>query len=147
MLRQDKVCEAIKREASVIIHNELNDPRLGFVTITKVEISVDLRYAKIFFSVLGKEEERKKTKDALESASGFIRKLVAQRIGLRFAPEIMFREDNSVEYSVRIQQVLEKIKELEKNKPDIKPKEAVKAKTRKRGKVEPKKGSRLRKKK
>ncbi|MCK9604002.1 MAG: 30S ribosome-binding factor RbfA [Candidatus Omnitrophica bacterium] len=115
MSRQDRVKEAIRREVSLILHDELKDPRLGFVTITDVELTPDLRYAKIFFSVLGKEEDYKKTQIALNSALGFIRKLLAERINLRFAPEIIFREDHSSEYSVRIEEVLNQLKE--KNEP------------------------------
>ncbi|OGX16887.1 MAG: ribosome-binding factor A [Omnitrophica WOR_2 bacterium RBG_13_44_8b] len=112
MSRHDRITEAIKQEVSLIIHDELKDPRLGFVTITNVELTKDYRQAKILFSVLGKEEEHKKTQEALDSAMGFIRKLVAGRLNLRFAPEIIFREDRSSEYSVRIQEVLDEIKEL-----------------------------------
>ncbi len=112
MSRHDKVKETIKKEVSNIIHDELNDPRLGFITVTDVELSKDMRYAKVFFSVLGKDEDYRKSKQALDSALGFIRKLVAQRIRLRFAPEISFREDRSGEYSIHIQQVLDEIKEL-----------------------------------
>ncbi len=116
--RQDRVAEAIRQEASVIIHDKLKDPRIGFVTITNVEVTPDLRYAKIFFSVLGNEEAYKKTKDALDCAAGYVRKLVAQRLNLRFAPEIAFYEDRSTEYSVRIEEVLNEIKEIdEENKP------------------------------
>jgi len=118
MSRLDKVAEAIRQEASTIIHDKLKDPRLGFVTITNVEVTPDLRYAKIFFSVLGNEEARNKTKEALDSALGFVRKLVAERLNLRFAPEIAFYEDRSTEYSVRIEEVLNEIKELDgENKP------------------------------
>lgn len=118
MSRQDKVAEAIRQEASVIIHDKLKDPRLGFVTITRVEVTPNLRYAKILFSVLGGDEAYKKTKEALDSAVGFVRKLVAQRLNLRFAPEIAFYEDRSTEYSVRIEEVLNEIKEIdEENKP------------------------------
>ncbi|MCX5695560.1 MAG: 30S ribosome-binding factor RbfA [Candidatus Omnitrophica bacterium] len=118
MSRQDKVAEAIRQEASVIIHDKLKDPRLGFVTITSVEVTPNLRYAKILFSVLGSDEAYKKTKEALDSAVGFVRKLVAQRLNLRFAPEIAFYEDRSTEYSVRIEEVLNEIKEIdEENKP------------------------------
>lgn len=116
MSRQDRVREAIKKEASIIIHDELKDPRLGFVTITDVELTHDLRYAQIFFSVLGKEEDHKKTKEALDSALGFIRKLIAQRIKLRFAPEIAFKEDRSTEYGVKIEEVLNEIKQMEADK-------------------------------
>jgi ribosome-binding factor A len=116
MSRKEKVQDAIQKEVCSIIQNELKDPRLGFVTITGVEMTQDLRYAKIFYSVLGKDEEHKKSQKALDSALGFIRRLIAERIQLRFAPEIVFREDKSGEYSVRIQEVLDEIKELEKPK-------------------------------
>lgn len=116
MPRYEKVAEAIRKEVSLIVHDELKDPRLGFITITRVELTQDLRYAKIFFSVLGSEEDYKKTKAALDSALGFIRRLVAERIKLRFAPEIIFRQDRSSEYSMRIQEVLEEIKELNEPK-------------------------------
>lgn len=116
MSRQDKVAEAIRKEVSIILHDKLKDPRLGFVTITRVELSHDLRIAKVFYSVLGREEEISRTREALDSGLGFIRKLVAERVSLRFAPEIIFREDRTSEYSVRIQQVLDEIKELNEPK-------------------------------
>ncbi len=111
MSRQERVAQALKEEVSSIIHYELNDPRLGFVTITRVELTQDMRNAKIFFSVLGDAQAYKKTAEALNSALGFIRRLIAQRMRLRLAPEIIFKEDRSTEYSVRIQEVLDKIKE------------------------------------
>ncbi|MFA5287483.1 MAG: 30S ribosome-binding factor RbfA [Candidatus Omnitrophota bacterium] len=121
MSRQEKIAEAIRQEASVIIHDKLNDPRLGFVTITNVEITHDLRFAKIFFSVLGNEVAYKKTKAALNSSLGFVRKLIAQRLALRFAPEIAFYDDRSTEYSVRIEEVLNELKE---NNEEGKPKKS-----------------------
>ena len=136
MARHEKVASAIQREVSSIIHDELKDPRLGFVTITGAQLTPDLRYCKIFFSVLGKAEDYAKTKRALDSALGYIRKLVGQRILLRLVPELSFYEDKSGEYSVRIQQVLDEIKELEAT-----------TKVRKEAKGEPKKSSRVRKKK
>ncbi len=116
MSRRDRVTEAIRKEISMILHSELKDPRLGFLTISKVELTQDLRSAKVFFSVLGKEEDYKKTRQALDSALGFIRKLIAERINLRLAPEIIFKEDRSSEYSVRIQEVLDELKELNEPK-------------------------------
>ena len=113
MSRREKVQDAIQKEVSNILANELKDPRLGFVTVTGVEISPDLRYAKVFYSVLGKEEDHKKSQEALDSALKFIRKLVAERIQLRFAPEIVFKEDKSSEYSSRIQEVLDEIKQID----------------------------------
>lgn len=112
MPRYERVEEAIKKEVSAIIHDELKDPRVGFVTITRVKLSKDLRNAEIFYSVLGKEDAHKKTKLALDSALGYIRSLVAQRINMRFAAELMFKEDHSSEYSVRIEEILNQIKDL-----------------------------------
>ena len=140
MSRQERVAEAIKKEVSLIIHDELKDPRIGFVTIVRVEVTPDLRYAKVLFSVLGNEEQYEKTQAALDSAQGFVRKLVSERINLRLSPEIIFRPDRSAEYSVRILKALEEIKELEK------PEKVEKPKTRKRVAREPKKSSRVRKK-
>jgi len=116
MARIDRVTESIRKEISLILHDELKDPRLGFVTVTRVEMTQDLRSAKVSFSVLGNEEDYKKTKEALDCAMGFIRRLIAQRINLRLAPEIIFREDRSCEHSVRIQEVLDQIKELNEPK-------------------------------
>lgn len=116
MSRHDRVEAAIKREVSMIIHDRLKDPRTGFVTVTGVELSQDLRHAKIFYSVLGSQEQKDKTRLALDSALGFIRKQVSEAINLKFAPEIIFRPDTSSEYSARIQEVLNEIKELE-NEP------------------------------
>ena len=144
MARYEKVAEAIKEEVSNIIHDELKDPRLGFITVTRAELTHDLRCAKIFFSVLGSEEEQAKSKKALDSAVGFIRRLIAQRIQLRFAPEISFKEDKSGEYSIGIQQVLDEIKELNQPRPSS---DAVGGQeSKKGGRVEPKKNNRLPKK-
>ena len=146
MARRDKVAEAIREEVSLILHEKLKDPRLGFVTITAVEVADDLKNAKIFYSVLGNEEDCAKTQEALDSALGFIRKLISERINLKFAPVIIFRQDHSSEYSVRIQEVLEEVKKLEKAQEDEQPENPPENK-RKEKKVEPKKSSRNNKKK
>lgn len=125
MSRRERVEEAIKKEVSLIIHDELKDPRVGFITIARVELTKDLRSAKIFYSVLGKEEEHTKTKLALDSALGFIRSLVAQRINLRIAPELMFKEDHSTEYSVRIEEVLNQIKETNEPEKDLRKRKKI----------------------
>jgi len=111
MYRPDKVAKAIKREVSNIIQVELKDPRIGFVTVTNVEITSDLRFAKIYFSTLGTRQEEKKNLDVLNCASGYIKRLIAQRIKLRFIPEIVFKVDRSAEYSIHIQEELDKIHE------------------------------------
>jgi len=146
MARRDKVAEAIREEASLILHDKLKDPRVGFVTITGVDVADDLRNATIFYSVLGNEEDYAKTQEALDSALGFIRKMISERINLKFAPEIIFKQDQSIEYSVRIQEVLEEVKQLEPAKESEQSEEAPEEE-RKEKKVEPKKSSRTNKKK
>lgn len=145
MSRQEKVAKAIKQEVSIILHDELKDPRLGFVTVTGAEVTADLRQAKVFFSVLGQDEDYKKTKEALDSALGFIRRLIAQRIRLRFAPEIIFREDRSSEYSIHIQEVLDEINKL--GGPRLPLERGAGAKIRKEKRSGPKKSHRMHKKK
>lgn len=112
MSRAERVAQALKKEVGSIIHDELKDPRIGFVTVTRVELTQDLQYAKIFFSVLGTEKEQLDSKQALESAVGFIKRQIGRRIKLRLVPEIRFIQDKSGEYSIHIQQELDKIKEL-----------------------------------
>lgn len=111
MSRVDKVAEEIRREASKIVQEELRDPRLGFTTITRVELTPDLRFARIFFSVYGHEKQWEDTLDALESASGFIRRELGHRLALRFVPEVVFKSDHSAEHSIRIEQELEAIQQ------------------------------------
>lgn len=115
-VRITRVAEQMKKEIAAIIEHQVKDPRIGFITITNVELSNDLRHAKIFFSSLGNEEQQKKSLEGLENAKGFIRKEVAQRIQLRYAPEILFRIDNSIEHGVKISQILSKIKSDEAEK-------------------------------
>ena len=95
MSRADRVAEEIKHEVGNILLEEVRDPRLGFTTITRVELTPDLRFARIFFSVYGDEKQWKDTQDALEHAAGFIRRVLGQRLNLRFVPEIVFKIDHS----------------------------------------------------
>ncbi|MFH1692636.1 MAG: 30S ribosome-binding factor RbfA [Candidatus Omnitrophota bacterium] len=111
--RVDKVAHQIKREVSLIIQDELRDPRLGFITITRAEITPDLRFARVFFSVYGNEEQWKQTHEGLEHASGFIRRELGHRLKLRLVPEVVFHEDHSAEYTISIEQRFEEIKNLD----------------------------------
>ena len=117
MSRAEKVAEEIRREVSLIVQEDLRDPRLGFVTITRTELTPDLRFARIFFSVYGDESQWKFTQEGLDHAAGFIRRLIGERLGLRYVPEIAFNKDHSSEYSILIEQQIEKIKE-EKSKEE-----------------------------
>ena len=96
----------MKQEISQIILQELKDPRSGFVTVTKVEMTGDLREAKIFVSIMGKDEALKDTLQGLKSSLGFIRREIGKRIRLRFTPEISFALDNSLAYISHIQELL-----------------------------------------
>lgn len=109
-MRTIRVAEQMKKEIAAIVEQDIKDPRIGFITITNVEISNDLRHAKVFFSSLEKEEQQKKSLAGLENAKGFIRKEIASRMQLRYAPEIVFRIDNSIEHGVKISQILSEIK-------------------------------------
>ena len=108
--RSERVAEAIRKEISQIIHNELKDPRIGFITITRVEVTDDLRYAWVYFSILGTTGDRRKTLEGLNHAAGFLRSQIGQRLRLRFTPELRFKFDRSIEYSAHIAEVLEKLK-------------------------------------
>jgi ribosome-binding factor A len=111
--RQEKVEELLKVEISDIIQRELKDPRVGFITVTDVEITPDLRHARVFVSVLGDESQQKASMKALKSASGFIRGELGKRIRMRVTPEIEFRVDESIERGARIFELLQQIKKDE----------------------------------
>ena len=117
MARIEKINRALKEEISRIIQREVKDPRLGFVTVTHVEVSRDLQHAKVYFSVLGDLKKIKEVQQGLNSARGFIRKLIGQNIQMRYTPEINFIYDKSIEYSVRIEETIERIKDELKGRP------------------------------
>src|SRR4051794_9610599 len=94
-----------------MLQRELKDPRIGFTTVTSVDMSSDLKYARIYVSVMGTPEEQQATMDALTSGRGFIRRELASRLALRFAPEIQFRLDTSAEYSDNISRLLSELRE------------------------------------
>jgi ribosome-binding factor A len=109
-LRAEKVQEFIKQELSKIILTELKDPRIGFITVTRVEVTGDLQRAKVFISLMGSDEEKAATWQALQRAVGFLRSEIGKRINLRFAPELSLHLDETLDYSARIQELLIKIK-------------------------------------
>ena len=105
-LRIEKLQELIKQEMSKMLLREIKDPRIGFVTVTDVEMTGDLREAKIYVSVMGDEKKVKDSLKGLQSALGFIRREIGKRIRLRFTPEISFALDTSLDYSEHIQKIL-----------------------------------------
>jgi len=111
MARMDKINQLMKREISNIIQQEFQDPRLMFVTIISVDVSPDLRNAIINYSVLGDDKQIQAVSKTLSSLSGYIRKLIGQRIRLRYTPKISFVYDKSIEYSIRIEKTLNELKD------------------------------------
>lgn len=109
MDRMDKINQRMKREIGEIILKELTDPRLEFVTITKVDVTRDLHLARVHFSVLGDSLKAQKAQEGLDSARGYIRKLIGSRVRLRYTPEIQFFHDQSLEFSARIETALQEI--------------------------------------
>ncbi len=108
--RPERVQEALRQEISKIVQNEIKDPRIGFITITKVDLTKDLRYAKVYFSVLGEMKDKGLALKGLNSAKGYIKNLVAERIKLRFVPEVIFKIDDSLEHTKEIYDLLNRIK-------------------------------------
>ena len=114
--RQAKVQQLIKHEISDIITREFKDPRIGFVTITDVEVTGDMRHARVFISVLGNEEDKKRNIKILTNASHFIRGSLAKRMEMKNTPEIEFKLDTTADQGIRIMELLEQVKREENNK-------------------------------
>ena len=106
-VRPERVAEQIRVEIAGILQRDLKDPRVGLATCTRVQLSRDLKVAKIYISVLGASDEQKRTMAVLEGASGFVRRLLGQRLGLRVSPEVRFLFDPAVEYGIRLERLLE----------------------------------------
>lgn len=111
--RIERVNQLVKEEISALLQRELKDPRIGFVTVTDVEVSRDLNQAKVYVSILGSEEEWKATLAALESAKGFIRHWLRQHLRLRVIPSLLFRPDRSIAHAAHIQGLLADLKARE----------------------------------
>ncbi len=109
--RLDRVNQLVKEEISHLLQRELKDPRLGFVTVTEVAVSKDLRSGKVYVSVLGTEEQWRASLAALQSARGFIRNWLAPRLRLRAVPELTFHPDRSMAHAAHIQSVIEQLRQ------------------------------------
>ncbi|GAB3067078.1 30S ribosome-binding factor RbfA [Virgibacillus ainsalahensis] len=105
-LRANRVAEQMKKEMGEILTLKIKDPRVGFVTVTDVEVTGDLQQAKVFISVLGDEKQKQDTLLGLAKAKGFIRSEIGSRIRLRKTPELMFEFDEAHAYGNRIETIL-----------------------------------------
>lgn len=107
--RAARIADVIQQELAGLIRNELKDPRIGFVSIVKVDVSGDIRHAKVYVSVMGDESAQKETLKALQSASGFLRNEVGRALQIRYTPELHFALDESIAHGSRIAQLLVQI--------------------------------------
>ena len=114
--RQEKLGELMTADLSELIRTRLKDPRVGFASITRVEVSGDLRHAKVFVSVMGTPEEQKETMNGLRNASGFLRHELASRLTLRYMPELSFKLDTSIEEGARILSLINQVEQEDRAK-------------------------------
>jgi ribosome-binding factor A len=107
--RMSRVGEEIKKELSVLLQRSLKDPRIGFVTVTDVEVTSDLQLAKVFVSIFGDDEQRKASLAGLQKAKGYLRTEIGRRVKLRHVPDFVFKLDESIDYGNRIESILREI--------------------------------------
>ena len=111
-IKNTRVNAEVQRELSHIIHEEIKDPRIHPMTsVVSVEVTPDLKFCKAYISVLGDEQAQRDTLAGLQSAEGFIRRLLAQTVNLRNTPEIQFISDQSIEYGVRMSKLIDEVNE------------------------------------
>jgi ribosome-binding factor A len=120
--RSEQLEKYLKREINKVIYREINDPRIKFITITKIQVSSDLKYAKIFVSTFNDNDEdrQKLALEGLEHATKFIRGEIGKDLKLRFIPEIIFKIDKDIEYQYKLQKIISEIhkKQLDTKKDE-----------------------------
>ena len=107
--RTERLAEEVREEVALLIASELKDPRIGFVTVTRVEVTPDLRTARIYVGVLGTEKQREASLTGLRQAAGFLRRALGQSLRLRYTPELVFQYDEGLEASDRVAKLLAEI--------------------------------------
>lgn len=113
--RSYRVGELIHKNISEIISRGLKDPRIGFVTITAVDVTSDLRYARVYYTVIGSEKEKTESGIGIDKATPYIRRQLASKMTIRHTPELTFVYDESIEYGNRIDSILKDIKDESDN--------------------------------
>jgi ribosome-binding factor A len=104
--RSQRIQELLLEEISKLLQSGLKDPRIGFTTLTRVEVSDNLKHAKIFISVMGSDQEKSETFEALKSAKGFIRNSLGKNLYLRYLPELEFKKDENAEHVEKITRII-----------------------------------------
>jgi ribosome-binding factor A len=109
--RPQRLALQIQQEVSLMLSRDMKDRRVGFVTVTGVQLTPDLRHARIFISMMGSESEKKESLEALNHATGWVRHELGQRIRMKFLPEVVFQFDTSQEYGEHIDRLIDEIHE------------------------------------
>ena len=115
-VRQKKVADKVQQLVSLVIDRKIKDPDKGFVTITHVKMSPDLRIASVYFTVFGDENETERSLEALNRAKNFIRNEIASELKMRFVPDLRFFIDDTMAYAKKIERLLENIKKEDDEK-------------------------------
>jgi ribosome-binding factor A len=119
--RPERVGEEIRQEIGLLLARDVHDPRIGFVTATRVKMSPDLQQARIYYTLIGDERAKQETQRGLEQARPFLRRQIAARIRLRRVPELAFEFDRSVEYQDRVEQLLREIEAERQARGEVSP--------------------------
>lgn len=114
--RHTRLTQQLQQEIALIIQRELKDPRIGFVTITKAELSRDLTSMKVFYSCLGEEAARVRSQEVLDHSTGFIRSLIKKRFRLKIIPQFAFCYDESIAGALTISETLDRLKQEREGK-------------------------------
>lgn len=114
--RTERMASLIRTELGVLVLRKLKDPGLGFVTVTGVDLTPDLKQAHVYYSVMGEEKQKGQTQKALERAAGFLQHEIADALKLRYTPKLMFHFDESLEEGQRIERILQELDSKKKSK-------------------------------
>jgi ribosome-binding factor A len=107
--RRERVAEEMREQVATLVARELKDPRIGFVTITRVEVTADFSHAKVYFSVLGDEKQKRDSLVGLTKAAGFVRREVGRRMRMRVLPDVHFVYDKGVDATDRVARLLDEV--------------------------------------
>jgi len=116
--RPDRVADQIRAEISVMLAREVHDPGIGFITVTRVQVSPDLQLARVYYTTIGSDTERRATVKALQRAIPFLKYQIGKRLRLRRVPVLEFFFDKSVEYQARVEELLQEIHEADASRDD-----------------------------
>ena len=109
--RSDRVADSIRKEISEMLVKTIKDPRIGFITLTRVTVSEDCRLAKVYYSVVGTPEQKRQSMEGLNSAKGYIRRELGHRMKLKYTPELVFQFDPSIEYAIHMGELIHHLQE------------------------------------